>query len=63
MAHIILLAIIVGLTILGRQVVKQIQAPKATVELIAPDIATLKPSKTEAGGEVVAVVTTTSSKR
>ncbi len=49
-AHIILLAIIVGLTILGRQVVKQIQAPKPTVELIAPDIATLKPSKTEAGG-------------
>lgn len=49
--HIIALAAIVGGTILARQVVKEVIAPKQTVELIAPDsIPTLQPSKTLSGG-------------
>jgi TonB family protein len=50
-AHLILLALIIGLTILGRSAVKAIIKPNETVTLIAPDdIPTLKPSKTTSGG-------------
>jgi len=49
-AHILLIAAIVGLTILGRRVVKQMEAPKPTVELIDPNDIALKPSKNVVGG-------------
>src|SRR5690348_689948 len=49
--HIIAVAVIIGGTILGRQVVQQIKKPQSTVTLIAPDhIPPLPPSKTQAGG-------------
>jgi len=49
--HIMALGAIVGLTILGRHWVKQIQKPQEVVTLIAPDdIPPLEPSKTQAGG-------------
>src|ERR1700684_1126511 len=48
-AHLLLIAAIIGLTILGRRVVKQIEA-KPTVELIDPTDITLKPSKDISGG-------------
>jgi periplasmic protein TonB len=48
--HILAVAAIIGITIMGRNVVKQITKPQ-TVELIAPgDIPPLPPSKTVAGG-------------
>lgn len=48
--HILAVAAIVGITVMGRSVVKEITKPQ-TVELIAPgDIPPLPPSKTEAGG-------------
>jgi len=49
--HVLVLATILGLTILGRRVVQQIQKPRATVTLVAPDdIPPLPPSRTQAGG-------------
>jgi len=49
--HILALGAIVGLTILGRHWVKEIQKPHEVVTLIAPDdIPPLEPSKTQAGG-------------
>lgn len=49
--HIIAVVVIIGGTILGRQVVQQIKKPQSTVTLIAPDdIPPLPPSKTQAGG-------------
>jgi periplasmic protein TonB len=48
-AHLLLIAAIVGLTILGRRVVKQIEA-KPTVELIDPTDIVMKPSKDVSGG-------------
>jgi TonB family protein len=48
-AHLLLIAVIVGLTILGRRVVKQIEA-KPTVELIDPTDIIMKPSKDVSGG-------------
>ena len=49
--HVLVLATILGLTILGRRVVQQIQKPRATVTLVAPDdIPRLPPSRTQAGG-------------
>jgi periplasmic protein TonB len=49
--HVLALSAIIGLTILGRRVVQQIQKPQAIVTLVAPDeISSLPPSKTQAGG-------------
>jgi periplasmic protein TonB len=49
--HVLALAAIIGLTILGQRMVHQINKPKETVTLIAPDdIPPLEPSKTQAGG-------------
>ena len=49
--HVLALAAIIGLTILGRGVVQQTQKPQATVTLVAPDDITPLPlSKTQAGG-------------
>jgi protein TonB len=49
--HVVALALIIGLTLLGRRMVQQITKPKETVTLIAPDdIPALQPSKTLAGG-------------
>src|SRR5262245_59915716 len=51
--HVIALAAIVGLTILGRRVVDQVTKPQQTVTLIAPsedNIPPLAPSKTVSGG-------------
>jgi len=49
--HVLALAAIIGLTILGRRVVQEIKKPQETVTLIAPDdIPALQPSKTQAGG-------------
>jgi TonB family protein len=51
--HLIALAAIVGLTILGRSVVQQVTKPQETVTLIAPsedNIPPLAPSKTVSGG-------------
>jgi len=50
--HFVVLGLIIGLTILGRRVVKEIQKPHEIVTLIAPadDIPTLQPSKTQSGG-------------
>jgi periplasmic protein TonB len=49
--HILALATIIGVTILGRRMVKEIQKPHETVTLVAPDdIPALAPSKTQAGG-------------
>jgi periplasmic protein TonB len=49
--HMIGLALIIGGTLFARKVVKDIVAPKQTVELIAPDsIPALQPSKTLSGG-------------
>ncbi len=50
LAHMLLVAAIIGLTILGHRVVKQIEAPKPTVELIDPTDIALKPSKQVVGG-------------
>jgi periplasmic protein TonB len=48
--HILALVLIIVGTILGERAVKQIVKPKETVELIAPDVPTLPPSKTQVGG-------------
>jgi len=49
--HVVALALIIGLTIWGGRVIKQVKKPDATVTLIAPDdIPPLPPSKTQAGG-------------
>jgi periplasmic protein TonB len=50
--HMVALAAIVGLTLLGRSVVQEVTKPKETVTLIAPsdDIPPLAPSKTISGG-------------
>jgi len=49
--HVVALAMIIGLTLLGRRMVEQITKPKETVTLIAPDdIPALQPSKTVSGG-------------
>jgi len=49
--HIVLVAVIIGGTILGRRMVHQITTPKATVTLIDPgDIPPLPVSKTQVGG-------------
>ncbi len=48
-AHLLLIAAIIGLTILGRRVVKQIEA-KPSVELIDPTDIVMKPSKDVSGG-------------
>ena len=49
--HVVALAMIIGLTLLGRRMVEQITKPKETVTLIAPDdIPALQPSKTLSGG-------------
>ena len=49
--HVVALAVIIGLTLLGRRVVQQITKPKDTITLVAPeDIPPLQPSKTLSGG-------------
>ena len=50
--HAVALAGLIGLTFLGRRVVKEIQKPHETVTLIAPaeDIPPMAPSKTQVGG-------------
>ena len=50
-AHVIVIALIIGGTILGRRIVSKVEA-KPTVGLVDPDIGdyTLKPAKTQAGG-------------
>ena len=49
--HVLLIAAIIGGTLLGRRVVQQVTKPHETVTLVAPDeIAPLPPSKTQAGG-------------
>jgi len=49
--HILALAAIFGITILGRRVVQQVVKPHDTVTLVSPDdIPPLPPSKTQAGG-------------
>lgn len=48
--HILALAVIIVGTILGERAVKEIVKPKETVELIAPDVPALQPSKTQVGG-------------
>ena len=49
--HILALAAIIGVTILGRSVVQQVVKPHDTVMLVSPDdIPPLPPSKTQAGG-------------
>ncbi|MGA8153129.1 MAG: energy transducer TonB [Terriglobales bacterium] len=49
--HVLALAAIIGLTILGRRMVQEIRKPQETVTLIAPDdIPPMQPSKTQAGG-------------
>src|ERR1700690_2338188 len=50
-AHVVLIAAIIGLTLMGRRVVQQIVKPHDSVTLISPDdIPPLQPSKTQAGG-------------
>jgi len=49
--HVLAVGAIVGLTLLGRRVVQEIQKPKETVTLLAPDdIPPMAPAKTQAGG-------------
>jgi protein TonB len=50
--HVVALAAIIGLALLGRRVVQQITKPKENITLIAPsdDIPPMKPSKTLSGG-------------
>jgi len=49
--HVLLIAAIIGGTLLGRRVVQQVTKPHETVTLVAPDeIPPLPPSKTQAGG-------------
>ena len=49
--HVVAIAAIIGLTILGRRVVKEIVKPHETITLVSPDdIPPLQPAKTVAGG-------------
>jgi periplasmic protein TonB len=49
--HVLAIAAIIGVTILGRRVVQEVTKPHETVTLIAPDdMPALPPSKTQAGG-------------
>src|SRR6266478_5232750 len=49
--HVLAVAAIVGLTLLGRRVVEQVTKPHEVVTLVSPDdIPPLQPSKTQAGG-------------
>src|SRR5713101_5920108 len=49
--HVLALAAIIGITLLGRRMVEQIVKPHDTITLVSPDeIPTLPPSKTIAGG-------------
>lgn len=49
--HVLVVGGIIGLTLLGRRVVQEIQKPKETVTLVAPeDIPPLQPAKTLSGG-------------
>jgi len=50
-AHVIVIALVIGATILGRRMVTKIEAKPAVTELIDPgDFIPLKPAKTQAGG-------------
>ncbi len=50
-AHVIVIGLIIGGTILGRRMVTKVEAkPTATVTLVDPGDYTLKPAKTQAGG-------------
>jgi protein TonB len=50
-AHVIVIALIIGGTILGRRLVTKVEAkPTATTQLIDPGDYSLKPAKTQAGG-------------
>jgi periplasmic protein TonB len=49
--HVVAVGAIVGLTLLGRRVVQEIQKPHDTVTLVAPDdIPAMAPAKTQSGG-------------
>src|SRR6266481_6468529 len=49
--HVLALAAIIGITLLGRRMVEQIVKPHDTITLVSPDdIPPLPPSKTQAGG-------------
>jgi len=49
--HVLALAAIIGVTLIGRKMVKAVEKPHATVTLVAPDdIPALAPAKTQAGG-------------
>ncbi|MGA9544486.1 MAG: energy transducer TonB [Candidatus Sulfotelmatobacter sp.] len=49
-AHVIVIALIIGATILGRRMVTKVEAKPQVTELIDPGDYTLKPAKTQAGG-------------
>ena len=50
-AHVVVIAAIIGITLMGRRVVQQIVKPHESITLISPDdIPPLQPSKTQAGG-------------
>jgi periplasmic protein TonB len=49
--HVMVLLAVIGLTILGRRAMQQIQTPQATVTLVAPDdLLPMRPSRTRVGG-------------
>ncbi|HVN21956.1 MAG TPA: energy transducer TonB [Dongiaceae bacterium] len=49
--HVLIVAVIVAGTLLGRRIVKAAPQPKVTVQLIAPDdLPPIKPAKTQVGG-------------
>src|SRR3981189_603349 len=49
--HVLAIGAIIGLTILGRRVVKEIVTPHETITLVSPDdIPPLEPAKTVSGG-------------
>jgi len=57
--HVVILAAIIGGTILAKSLVKTITAPKQTMTLIAPDeLPALAPSKTAVGGGAAAATAT-----
>jgi TonB family protein len=50
-AHVVVIALIIGGTILGRRIVTKVEAkPQSTTQLIDPGDYALKPAKTQAGG-------------
>jgi periplasmic protein TonB len=49
-AHVVVIALIIGATILGRRVVTRVEAKPPVTELVDPGDYTLKPAKTQAGG-------------